>query len=66
MLHFIVRHNYDDNVMYFFIQPFELIKNKDKISPNSKLLKVANESIENDNPILVKVYLKENELKGSR
>lgn len=58
MLHFIVRHNYDDNILYFFIQPYELIENKNKISLDSKLIKVANESVENDNPILVKVNLK--------
>ena len=30
-LHFILRSNCDDNVLYFFLQPFELLENKDKI-----------------------------------
>lgn len=58
ILHFILRSNYKDDLMYFYIQPFELLENKDKILPNSKLQKVANECRTNDNPILVKAYLK--------
>ena len=51
--------NYSDNVLYFFIYPFELIAEKDKLLPNSKLKEIAEKAKIDDNPILVKAHMED-------
>lgn len=60
-LHFweIENSTYDSNVLYFFIQPFELLDEANKLVKNSKLDKIIQSININSNPILVKVYLKQ-------
>ncbi len=60
-LHFWEIHNssYDSRILYFYIQPHELLDEANKPSVNSKLDQIRKSTNINNNPILVKAYLKQ-------
>lgn len=59
-LHFWEIHNtsYSPAALYFYIDPYELLEERNKPAINSKLEQIRKSTYINSNPILVKAYLK--------